>query len=356
MNIIIFAICLSFSLDGISAFSSNDWYYENWCGSCRSPCLKYLDDAYCVKKFPGNFSRHSFCPISVLSEPPTQDGYVSDKDFAGDNGFQYMNKLPVDTSSLSPYVTNGVNLCLIVTRRVKAESEKLPSLYNKYFCAGESSRTDAFETWSSSKIFAMANAGGHLRTNESMCRKGPIGPGLDCSVTESKHGKIPLGDLSTIICSYDHTAGYTSNSLSSYFHDIGWRDNANALVNSWLGSVDSAMVQSLGGNYGEATPSDLGFVVSPPRDDAGRFECPVDKDPWPQVYSNSLSVLSAAEMARRIIQHDLVSQNNLFSKPMYEFLKCLNAIAVTSRVEISRSRGRRYQISGLWSHRLSAVS
>jgi hypothetical protein len=297
--VFIYIVSLAFTVNSTVSFSSNDWYNENWCGGE----LQYLDDRDCVKKFPGDFSRHWACPISVSATPPAVDGYVSDKDFTTDNGYQYMEKLPVDTTSLSPFVTNGVNLCLVVTRRVGG---KVPSLYNKYFCADESSKTQAFETWSSSKIFAMANAAGHLRTNETNCRKGPVGPGLDCSVTESKHGKIPLGDLSTIICSYDHTAGYSSNALSSYFHDIGWRDDANALVNEWLGSVGGAAAQTLGGNYGEATPSDLGFTISPPRDDENRFDCPVDKDPWPTVHSNTISVLSSAEMARRIIHHDLV--------------------------------------------------
>lgn len=71
-----------------------------------------------------------------------------------------MNKLPVDTTSLAPYVTNGANLCLIVTKRVQSTTQKTPQLYNKYFCAGDVSKLQAYETWSSSKIFAMANAAG----------------------------------------------------------------------------------------------------------------------------------------------------------------------------------------------------
>ena len=31
----------------------------------------------------------------------------------------------------------------------------------------------------------------------------------------------PLGDLATIVCSYDRTMNYTSNSLARYFHDLG---------------------------------------------------------------------------------------------------------------------------------------
>ena len=128
----------------------------------------------------------------------------------------------------------------------------------------------------------MANAAGHLRSNES-CTHDPTF-GMDGSVS-GKHGITQLGDLATVICSYDETAGYSSNSLSSYFHDIGWRGRANNLVQDWLlvGEETSAtahsernkankpvkgqdddLSQSLGGNYGEATPSDLTFTVTSP--------------------------------------------------------------------------------------------
>jgi hypothetical protein len=113
----------------------------------------------------------------------------------------------------------------------------------------------------SSKIFAMANAAGHLRVNETHCIEGTFG--LQDSV-QGKHGTTPLGDLATVVCSYDTTAGYSSNSLSSYFHDIGWRGRVDDLVVNWLG----ASGQSLGGNYGEATPSDLSFAVN---DEVSRF-------------------------------------------------------------------------------------
>ena len=154
----------------------------------------------------------------------------------------------------------------------------------------------------SSKIFAVANAAGHLRTNETQCGSGNSHNelfGLDGTV-KGKHGTTPLGDLATVICSYDTTAGYSSNSLSSYFHDIGWRDRIDNLVVNWLGAAD----QSLGGNYGEATPSDLGFAVTSVEDTtSSNTTCAVDKDPWPKVYSNSISALSAVEMTRRIALH-----------------------------------------------------
>ena len=76
------------------------------------------------------------------------------------------------------------------------------------------------------------------------------------SSTSGKHGTTPIGDLASIVCSYDSTQGYSSNSLSSYFHDIGWRQRINDLVtSSWLDQSGN----TLGGNYGETSPTDLKF-------------------------------------------------------------------------------------------------
>jgi hypothetical protein len=146
-------------------------------------------------------------------------------------------------------VTTGANACVILTKRVRMTGDSAAEtgsvqLFNKYFCAGEASSNGVYETWSSSKIFAMANAAGHLRTNESCCTQSTFG--MDSSTT-GKSGKIPLGDLATIICSYDHTAGYSSNSLSSYFHDLGFRDRIHNLVSSgdWLGLQNLTLGESI---------------------------------------------------------------------------------------------------------------
>jgi hypothetical protein len=169
-------------------------------------------------------------------------------------------------------------------------------LMNKYYCNGENSLYEAFETWSSSKIFAMANAGRHL-SNESNCNKQY---GLLNSVVSNKYDFVPLGDLASVVCSYDVTAGYTSNSLSSFFHDIGWRSNLNDLINSeWLGmQVNNDYPQSLGGNYGEASPSDLQLIVS-----ENDEKCSIDKDEWLHTYDNTISALTAVELLRRIVLH-----------------------------------------------------
>eukprot|EP01038_Epipyxis_sp_PR26KG_P011422 gene11422-15306_t len=269
---------------------SSTWYIDEWCGHG----LQYLDDSKCAKSFPSDFNRDWQCPIPYKSTPS--------KDYQIDN---QINNVNVDLSSLDEVILdNDVNLCVIVTQRVMNPNTNKIDLYNKYLCAGDRSMSVPFETWSSSKIFAMMNAAGHLRINES-CTTNEYG--LD-SITYGKHGSTPLGDLATIICSYDTTAGYSSNSLSSYFHDIGWRSRINNLVQNWINLNN--VTQSLGGNYGEATPSDLSFLFTNNNDKSD--QCEADKDPWPVLYSNSISALTAAEMTRRIVQHQNIKDELKF--------------------------------------------
>jgi hypothetical protein len=194
----------------------------------------------------------------------------------------------VDNTTLAALLTSDANICLTIIKRTQ-DGE----VYYKYLC-GAGDDALGFESWSSSKIFAMANAAGHLREE--------CGLGLD-STTEGQHGTTPLGDLATIICSYDTTQGYTSNGLSSYFHDIGWRGRLAELVSgSWLNRPR----ESLGGNYGQATPADLGFTFT------NGDTCQAEKDPWPVKYENTYSALSAAEMVRRIVMHREIPEHARF--------------------------------------------
>lgn len=291
-------------------YSQAEWYYDHWCGL---EDFEYLLDCDCNKIFPTSFDRDWQCEVPVLSTPP--EGYQKDSAY---------NELNVDITTLAGIITDpDVRLCMVLTKRVKDAETGIVSLYNKHMCVGNESKTEAYETWSSSKIFAMANAAGRLRSNESDCL--PLAYGMD-GTTVGKHGDTPLGDLATVVCSYDETAGYTSNSLSSYFHDIGWRDRLCDLVQGeWLG----AATQTLGGNYGEATPSDLGFAISPPPDHSasspatGSFspslnDCSVDKDPWPTIHDNTISALTEVEMLRRLVMHRDVKESLRFPGTRWE--------------------------------------
>ena len=84
-----------------------------------------------------------------------------------------MGEVSVDTSLLPTLLSGDANLCAILTRRSSSKT------YHKYFCNGEASLTP-FETWSSSKVFAMANAASSLRT-EDACANSVFG--LDSATT-----------------------------------------------------------------------------------------------------------------------------------------------------------------------------
>lgn len=268
--------------------AANHWYFENWCGY---DSLEYLHDSKCQKIFPSLFDRKPWsCPIHTIDEIPP--GFQRETDFSN---------IEVDTETLQDYVNKNVNLCMVIIKRVLENDNTI--LYNKYLCAGELSKKEAYQPWSSTKIFAMANAAGHLRTNETTCS--PSTFGLDGS-TSGQDGVTPFGDLSTIIVSYDSTAGYSSNAVSSYMHDIGWRQRMYDLVRGWLGAEGE---ESLGGNYGASTPEDLSFEVRAADTEAS---CVVDRDPWQTVYDNCLSALSEVELTRRIVLHSDIIETNRY--------------------------------------------
>lgn len=297
--------------------SNSDWYYNYW---CNQHDLEYLDDSRCRKQFPSVYDRNDWaCPTRFTQEQVENNGFKL-------NGL--LNTDNVDVEILGDIVTNGADVCVIVSKRVLTEendtgnfiSNSNAQLYNKYFCAGNYSIDDYYETWSSSKIFAVSNAASHLQANESTCEN-LLSLNSD---TTGKHGRTPLGDLISIICSYDTTAAYSSNSLSSYFHDIGFRSDLYNLIHSgWLYESDdnvfNAQSQSLGGNYGEQTPDDLSFALS--TDD---YTCTADKDPWEQTFDNSISALSAVEMTRRIVQHREIPDSMKYPGMTWEDVKvCL---------------------------------
>ena len=266
----------------------SQYYYDHWCGGD----LQYLDDGNCSKLFPITFDRDWKCSIS-LNETDSIIAELNNKGYSIDTPL--LRDINVDITTLPSLINSTANICLIMTKRLLKSNNEV-YLMNKYYCNGENSLYEAFETWSSSKIFAMANAGRHL-SNESNCNKQY---GLLNSVVSNKYDFVPLGDLASVVCSYDVTAGYTSNSLSSFFHDIGWRSNLNDLINSeWLGmQVNNDYPQSLGGNYGEASPSDLQLIVS-----ENDEKCSIDKDEWLHTYDNTISALTAVELLRRIVLH-----------------------------------------------------
>ena len=262
-------------------WGSNPYYYDNWCAQHG---LEYLDDCKCQKKFPSSYQREQWkCPIVSTSEQ--MKGYKP--------GTAWPN-IALNTSALSGLpLLDRVDLTIMLIRR--PEDGGAPVFH--YLSAGR--QDDAFETWSSSKIFAISNAAGTMNA-EYGC-PGAGGLALD---TKGKNGDTPLGDLATIVCSYDTTQGYSSNSLSSYFNDIGGRQKLDNELHEWLGAPSD---QSLGGNYGEPSPSDLGFEFFEGTDPSQN--CQVNPDHTSGL-GNYYSSLSAAEMVRRfVLFQDTAPQN-----------------------------------------------
>lgn len=295
-----------------TAARTDEFYYENWCGH---PPL-YLHDEKCLKVFPSKVDRDFSCPLPAYNPDELGPGWVKDAPLSS------ALRSHIDTSTLQKYVSStSVHACIILTRRVKIPSPSILTngnltRYNRFLCLGEKSVTDAFQTWSSSKVFAMAFAAGALRSDPPRSSVSSIGThmagvcdsgslGLD-AFTQGKNGVTPLGDLATIITTYDTTKKYTSNSLSRYFNTIGRRAREHSLVTLWLGNVSTSSqpvdVQSLGGDYGEPAPSDLSYTLSS-HSSPSKFECPVPHDTEKEIFPNMLSSLSHAELVRRIALH-----------------------------------------------------
>eukprot|EP00039_Didymoeca_costata_P006844 m.93937 g.93937 ORF g.93937 m.93937 type:complete len:447 (+) comp13421_c0_seq1:203-1543(+) len=292
----LFSIPCTISVNDVnnSGESSNPMYYKFWCG--HKDGLQYLDDALCAKIFPSTpINREFVCP-SISSNIPT--GYSPEVS----GGLSHVN---VNTTLLDSIgIPSSVNLALILIRRsapseqtqLLETNEKTASVYYKYL--GNSRFNEPAETWSSSKIFSITNA---ARAIQALCKK----QSLD-SYINGKHGKTILGDLATVICSYDTTAGYTSNSLGKWFgSEVGGSNNLNELVLSWLGNKPrtgdnaSEWTESMGGSYGEAPPADLALHKFFQNNESS---CTLPSKPQ-LFYPNTLSPLSAAEWLRRIVLH-----------------------------------------------------
>lgn len=285
------------------------YYYQHWCDGHN---LRYLDDSRCEKVFPSSYDREFTCDVSATSSASIEK--LSSMGFEKERPLSSMTAAQIDVGTLpATGLSPDVRACVVVTKRIQSESGGI-ELYNKYLCNGADSRDGAHETWSSSKPYAVAQAAGNLRSNtsESGCQQlGELG--LDSRAVNGKHGPTQLGDLATIIASYDSTMGYSSNSLSGWFNSIALHSRENDLVQSWLGSLSGSTTepQSLGGDYGELPPTDIALPtsLSPGDDPDSTCVLPMDTSgPYP----NTLSALSHAELVRRLAQHREISPRMRF--------------------------------------------
>jgi hypothetical protein len=182
--------------------------------------------------------------------------------------------IEVDTETLKGVVPDDLSIALILVKRVNG----VP--YYRYLSNG--SHDTPVEPWSTTKFLAIINAASSLRYHS----EGALG--LDASVEG-----IPLGDLITVIHSYDEER-YTSNGLSAWFHDIGGRAFANGIIHErWL---NRPAEEAFGANYGDRAP-DLPLTFT-----LGDKELKVTKDQawYPKNY---LSPLTLAEALKRLVMH-----------------------------------------------------
>lgn len=244
-------------------------YYHEW---CKQNVFVYNN---CTKHFPSSFNLEWSCPISYSSS------YTNITD--GWQPSQSADKIVVDRVQLDRYLTQSstIHIFVILIRRTTG------GVRYKYFGRSNHNYVEPYQPWSSSKVFAISNG---ARRIEATC------PGITLNSTAEYQGNnIPLGDLATIIHSYD-THHFTSNSLGSYFEDIGDRRAANDLVHSWL---KRPATETFGGNYGEKSPS-IGYQF---RALDGRGACSVTPDHSGVVISNHMSAFSMANWLQRLVLH-----------------------------------------------------
>ena len=248
-------------------------FYQAACavsGSVSWECT-YLNDIYCQKSFPADSNRDFQCPVRYDASQLV--GYTS--------ATVPVSQIQVNSTALSQFVDSNVHMSLILIRRDAATGTP----YFRYFGNGGAERV-ATQTWSSSKPFAAINAASTLR---SSCNQ--VG-----FVAAEDNTKRPLGDLSTIIHSYETSHNMTSNCLAGYMHDIGGHVKLNSNLQSWLGASSD---ESLGGRYACSNDYGMGLSftgIAPPN-----APCALAADPPQPILQNHLSVLSASEFYKRMI-------------------------------------------------------
>lgn len=273
-------------------WGDNAPYFEHWCG--KPHALRLLDDAQCAKRFPPRNARQSEaefrafqCPAALPSRADLSAGFHREMPLA-----ELVASGRLDSQTLARVCGPAVeapelSLAVILVQRVRNDGVFFRYLVN------HGAQTPA-ETWSSSKIFAVAKAA-------SVLRSAPCSIGLNSS-TLGKHGRTALGDLATVITSYDTTLGYTSNSLAALFGlRIGSISELNdALLHDWLLQSQSLPAQSLGGSYGAHPPPDLDSNNFTSFANGASCHVPVVSQ---QYVANTLAPLSAAEWLRRLVLH-----------------------------------------------------
>jgi hypothetical protein len=248
--------------------------------STAGGALRYLDDACHAKRSPTNRDRDLACPAVASTASRVLEGgrvatWRSADELAAAHG-------PRVEDSLTGVVPPELAVTLVLIRRV----DGVPRF--RYLSNGTAEQP--FQTWSSSKFLAVANAAAALR-----------GASSDRLGLDARVGDLPLGDLVTIIDNYD-ARRFTSNSLARYFLDIGGRARAGELIHAWLGRPAT---ETCGDNYGDPGPA-LGYTFVGP--DGASITVAPDRTHGPR---NLLSTRTLAEALLRLVVHREVAATRL---------------------------------------------
>lgn len=252
-----------------AALSPNPFYYGHWCNGEAPNSLQFLDDKFCQKAFPSNLDRNLTCSAS------STEAHIANLNYS--RGFGVGRTAPNVTglADVLGEAIDGVDMAVIIVKRVGG----VPF----FRLLATDGALVPHETWSSSKIFGVATASSVL--------EGACGDGLGLSVEAAGgRGNLTLGDLVTVITTYDTTAGFTSNSLARWFSQsvAGQRELGGMLKAPWL-----AGNATLGGSYGEPPPQDLSGL---------NFQgCVLPARPAPVPIDNSLDLVTAAAWMRAIV-------------------------------------------------------
>jgi hypothetical protein len=201
---------------GIQPKGGSEYYYKHWCNNSDlgGEAIELLDDKFCRKRFPRNFNRDLTCEGILTQAQDMPPGYI---DITALRDLLQLNVTLLDQSEVR---VPGLSIGVIVIRRTPDGRA-----FFKQF--GNSLSSTPIETWSSSKMFAAAAAGVRLH-RETDCADF----GFHSYVTSNSHQEVPLGDLATIIASYDATAGYTSNSLAYFFRGVAEANRLQEILDS----------------------------------------------------------------------------------------------------------------------------
>ncbi len=240
--------------------------------------FQFLDNLCDEKVVPKNVDFEFACPIV---DPTATATTAAGTAVAWQSAAAKVAYGPLQTATPLPA---GLQVAVILVRRVAGEP-----LF-RYLSNGTAEV--AVQPWSTTKFLAAANAAVRLRVQSN------YKVGLTAKV-----GSLWVGNLVTSLVNYDNQP-YSSNALGAWFHDVGGRAKANAMIGAdWLQRPAN---ETFGGNYGAAVPGGLGYTFA----EVGGATVAVAADKTGS-FANNLSMHTLAEALKRLVLHREIASQRL---------------------------------------------